>query len=235
MSKRLKMGKEEAEEWFHWNIEGFVGLSPPEYAAFSTHHKICPHIGKRTADGRLTSILEVRRIVFRQAEVGQLTTGLAMMWTLSRSPELGRPLLNDPATNPFVTLATHPSVYESHLMSVSNVTNDIGSQKVHDYMEAGNTGLLIWNPNVYTHLTVRATTTETTKITWSWDLLCRVRMVDTEVYAMNNFNHHTVNERHNEDKPEEEHQADDLDTYYATGYGIDWPSFGFSPTPAPSG
>lgn len=211
MAKK-RMKTDEANEWFKWSIRGQTQYNEVLAApAHSREYKLCPHIGRQTADGKLTSIMEVRRLEFG---IGGLTdanvsTAGTVVALLSRGPH--PPPLTGPAAATEATLyyGSHPQVYES--MHIVHYTYQFTDPFRVDYCEGGNTGLLIWNPNIWTHLTSwKGVETPTLFVNWYFRLYARIRMVSSEEYARNQLAFATVQHPHTEDKPEAEHVDDEM-------------------------
>ncbi len=205
------MSEAEAKEWFWWSITGRkTSLVIPAWPAHSTVHKICPHIGNQTTDGSLTSILEVRQTTLVTHGIAHASRGTAkaILWALTRSPVLTAGF-GAAATDwvPFGSIGAHPNTY---VYSIDTAEDAATHDPVHriDHMHDGLTGLLIWNKNVYSHISPWAGFTGDALygvIAWVFNLHCRVRMVPTESYALNQLGHPTVQDPHTDDRPEEEH------------------------------
>ena len=208
------MKTDEATEWFNWSIyAGTDDVYVREIPERLTVYKLFEQVGRQTTDGKLTSIVEVRRLEFRMGgfDTADITALKALVYLLSRSPGIPRQRGAPGQTFGTTAVGFHPQVYESiHFDGIEGYNHSV-SRKI-DYCEGGHTGLLIWNPNVYTHQTCAADHTLTYHSDWIFNLWCRIRMVPTEVYAQNQLAHATGQSTHTEDKTEEEHISDLMQT-----------------------
>lgn len=204
MSKKKRLKTDEAEEWFWWSIEGRGPKYVANYGIYSSY-KLCPHVGRQSTDGKLTSILEVRRLHFIGG--GYDTTAITAIgeleYLLSRSPVVPTRQRDEVP----IEYMDHPDVYQGIRVTLYEPAE---TPHLYDYCVGGHTGLLIWNPNIWSHMCTWNTYTFGKYPTWMFRMWCRIRMVSSEVYASNQLGHATTRTRHIEDKPEAEHIQDTM-------------------------